>query len=243
MNAVQILRCLCGALLLAALPPAQAASSADGAAADSCRTEYRPRLNELAFAAVGAPLKVADIRCHRPELIIPFAQKAAAVTLPAGVYPGISQDAANVYFALTGDSGEEVSSCLLCDPLRYLAVPKDKEQTGILCVQSRLQVLSCAAPQSLSFAVHQRESLKENQCTPSLVYFGRSADILRFAFNDCRSQSAPALTYDLSLGREIRFLNDRYLIVKADNQGLSYRPLARTQKAQPQAKQASAPQS
>lgn len=184
-------------------------------------SEYRPKLNETAFAAVGAPLKVADERCTFPELIIPFDQKAAAVSLPAGTYQSLGQTEEGYLFALHSAQGKDISSCALCDPLRAAVVPQDAPDT--LCVKTLLNLTSCALKGSLSFAVHERQSLKENLCTPSLIYYGRSGDLLKFAVSDCKAVSAPALIYDLKLGSTIRFLNDSYLILQADNQGLSYR--------------------
>lgn len=211
------------AALLAALSAHASQASENEFPGGRCTTLYRPQVNEVAFAAAGAPLKVSDLKCENNELIIPFDQTAKAVTLPAGSYESIDDDGEAEYFALENMAGPGIESCLLCDPLEALLVFHAKPQT--LCVKSKLGIISCAADEAVSFAVNQKFTLTENVCTPSLVYYGLRGSTLKFAVNDCQNIGAPTLSYDLNHGRMIRFLNDSFYIIHADNEGISYRYL------------------
>ncbi len=212
------------ALLFALILPLTGLLSAQvGAQNQNCRLSYRPGVNETAFVPVGAALKVADELCLETTLIIPFAQDAAAVHLPAGEYAQLSFDANAAYFSLKSHDGKEISSCLLCDPLQAALIFTDRPQE--LCVKSTLGIVSCAPRGRLSFAAGQNQRIKENICTPTLIYHGRSGNELHFALNDCSAKSQPTLTFDLSLGHVIRFLHDSYDILQADNQGITYRYL------------------
>ncbi|MBO8415885.1 MAG: hypothetical protein IAB19_05855 [Proteobacteria bacterium] len=210
-------------ILFSALTAALSAHASAEFPGGRCTTLFRPQVNEVAFAAAGAPLKVADLKCENNELIIPFDQEAKAVTLHAGSYESTGSDGAAEYFAVEQSAGPGIESCLLCDPLEALLVYRQRPQT--LCVKSKLGVISCAADESVSFAVNQKFTLTENVCTPSLVYYGLEGSTLKFAVNDCKAVSAPALSYDLNHGRTIRFLNDSFYIIHADNEGISYRYL------------------
>lgn len=188
-----------------------------------CALSYRPLTDETAFAAVGAPLKVADRRCLQDYLIIPFNQKAAAVTLPKGEYAVTAYNADGITFSLESTHGDKVKSCMFCDPITSLEVRGPNKDT--ICVISGLNVHSCAPANSISFAVAQKEKIEENLCTPGLVYYGRDGNELKFAINDCKKSTSPTLSYDLRYGNVIRFLDEQFHVMSADNQGIYFKRL------------------
>lgn len=198
-------------------------SYANAAQQGQCALSYRPLTDETAFAAVGAPLKVADRHCQMDFLIIPFSQKAAAVTLPKGEYAVTSHQADTLTFSLESTNGDKVKSCLMCDPISGLEVKGRSRDT--LCVVSGLNVHSCAPAGSVSFAVTKKEKTDVNLCTPGLVYFGRDGNELKFAINDCQEKSRPILSYDLRYGNIIRFLDEQFYVMSADNQGIYFKRL------------------
>ncbi len=188
-----------------------------------CTTAFRPSTDETAFAAVGSPLKVADKTCFNNFLIVPFTAHSGAITIPEGEYEGIESYPDRVYFSIHNSIGSNVSSCIFCDPIKYLLVRKDSPKT--LCILSKLHIESCAEESSISYTITKKSTTYEGLCTPSLVYYGRFGNTLRFAVNDCDSMSKPSLTYDLNLGKIIRFLDEEIKVIKADNQGIYYQRL------------------
>lgn len=199
------------------------ANDSDG----TCSVTYRPKTNETAFAAVGSSLKIADRTCLSNVLIIPFDTESGAVTIPQGEYPSIGQKDGKVLFSVNNTSGMMADSCFFCDPIEYLLIDRKRPKT--LCSLSKLNLESCANDNSISYTVTQKSHTDLGQCTPSLVYFGRQGSVLKFAVNDCNSISKPTLTYDLTLGRVIRFLDDRYSVINADNQGIYYRRIGKSE--------------
>ncbi len=185
-----------------------------------CSLSYRPKTNETAFAAVGSSLKIADETCTNHYLIIPFDTVSNAITIPQGEYKAVSIDEEEVLFSTDNGSGVKVKSCPVCDPIDYLVIKKKTPKT--LCVKSALKVNSCAVDDSISYVVTKKSHTTEGLCAPSLVYFGREGNTLKFAVNDCTSISKPTLSYDLSFGDEIRFLDEQIKIHKADNKGIFY---------------------
>lgn len=188
-----------------------------------CALSFRPAPNETAFAATGSSLKAADRVCTDDYLIIPFDQKSAAVTLPKGQYRKLRENDTLVAFAPVSIAGDRIDTCLWCDPLKYMTVHRDAPHR--LCAVSSLNVESCASDGALSFAVSRMSISEGTQCAPSLMYYGRSGSVLRFAVNDCSSATRPALSYDLSLGNVIRFLDERIEVLNADNAGISFKRL------------------
>ncbi|SFS81201.1 hypothetical protein SAMN02910357_01972 [Succinivibrio dextrinosolvens] len=185
-----------------------------------CSLSYRPKTNETAFAAVGSSLKIADETCTNHYLIIPFDTVSNAITIPQGEYRAVSIDEEEVLFTTDNGAGHKVKSCPVCDPIDYLVIRKNTPKT--LCVKSALKVNSCAVDDSISYVVTKKSHTTEGLCAPSLVYFGRDGNTLKFAVNDCSSISKPTLSYDLSFGDEIRFLDEQIKILKADNKGIFY---------------------
>ena len=77
---------------------------------------------------------------------------------------------------------------------------------------------------SVWFSIEHRDVIQGKQCIPSLVYSGRYGNKLNFAVDDCSTKtSAPNFVYDLNFGSMIRFLDERYEILNADNEGIYYR--------------------
>ena len=185
-----------------------------------CTTSYRPKTNETAFAAVGSSLKIADKTCFNRFLIVPFDTKSGAITIPQGEYEAVTETEEAILFSTDNGSGIKANSCTFCDPVDFLKVNKKTPTT--LCVQTLLKVDSCAIDNSITYTITKKSTTTTGLCAPSLVYFGRVGDTLRFAINDCNSISKPTLNYDLSLGNIIRFLNEEIKIIKADNQGIYY---------------------
>ncbi|MBQ9275245.1 MAG: hypothetical protein IJ228_10555 [Succinivibrio sp.] len=186
-----------------------------------CTLDFRPHTDEVAFAPVGAALKVADRHCINDYLIIPFKQISRAVTLPPGEYKATGGDHKELLFTLDNGAGAQVNSCPWCDPLRALKI--DRAEQSTLCVISKLNVESCAAPNRLTYMITKKESQEDGLCTPGLVYSGRQGSILHFAVSDCQSTTGPTLSYDLSLGNVIRFLDEQITILSADNEGISFK--------------------
>lgn len=193
----------------------------------NCSITYRPKTNETAFAAVGSSLKIADRTCMSNVLIIPFDTESGAVTIPQGEYPSVGQKNGKVLFSVKNTSGMKADSCFFCDPVEYLVIDRKRPKT--LCSLSSLNLESCANDNSISYTVTLKSHTDLGQCVPSLVYFGRQGSVLKFAVNDCSSISKPTLTYDLSLGQVIRFLDDRYRVINADNQGIYYRRIGKSE--------------
>lgn len=191
-----------------------------------CALSYRPKTNELAFAAVGAVLKVADRTCTEDYLIIPFDQQAAAVKLPEGEYPPRGRTfTGGLLFGLYNNNGNKVESCVFCDPLSYLETHGDEHE--YLCVISKLNIRSCAKPDQISFSVIKKNAVEENVCTPSLIYAGRENNHLKFEVMDCQKNNYhPLLTYDLKLGNVMRYLDERFEVLSADNEGIYFRRLS-----------------
>ena len=194
--------------------------AADASEISVCNLSYRPKTNETAFAAVGSSLKIADETCTNHYLIIPFDTVSNAITIPQGEYRALQLDEEEVLFSTDNGAGQKVKSCPVCDPIDYLVIRKKTPKT--LCVKSALKVNSCAVDDAISYVVTKKSHTTEGLCAPSLVYFGRDGNTLKFAVNDCTSISKPTLSYDLSLGDEIRFLDEQIKIIKADNKGIFY---------------------
>ncbi len=187
---------------------------------ESCSTSYRPKTNEMAFAAVGSSLKIADKTCFNQYLMIPFDIESGGVVIPQGDYKAIFSDKDEMLFATKNSNGGKAHTCYLCDPIDVIKIYKSKPTT--LCVKSSLKIESCALDNSLSYTVSVKSHTTTGLCAPSLVYYGREGNTLKFAINDCTTISKPTLSYDLSLGDEIRFLDEQIRILKADNQGIFY---------------------
>jgi len=190
----------------------------------TCSTTFRPKTDETAFAAVGSSLKIADKTCIKSFLDIKHDTISGAITIPQGLYPVLSNEDEKITFDITSKNGAKVSSCAFCDPVKALVINKFNPKT--LCVLTALNLESCAIDNSIAYEVKSTEDLTEGLCAPSLVYFGRQGDILHFAINDCSNITKPTLSYDLSLGDEIRFLNEQIKIIKADNLGIYYSRLS-----------------
>lgn len=212
--------CTCGlrALILSVLFMHVAASAA------VCNLSLRPKTGELAFAPVGRALTFADEVCINDSVIIPYEQTINAVTLMPGQYARNNQGDGLMRFALTSLDGRgTISSCPVCDGLKYLMVNRE----GNLCVVSSLNVLSCAPENRADFLLQRYRDVKENVCTTSLIYAGRDKDNIRFNIKTCdlKETASGSLIYDLSLGSTIRFLDERFRVVDATNQGLYYQRL------------------
>lgn len=211
-------------LLTAALLALQGAQAAEQSLNENlCTIDYRPRTDETAFAAVGSALKVADRRCRNFFLIIPFDQTSGAITIPRGQFKERSRQGDEVSFSTTSVDGDEIESCLWCDPLKEISA--QRSEGGRVCVTTRFNVKSCSNPGALSYAISERTVSEDTLCAPSLLYYGRSGSVLKFAVSDCKSVSNPTLTYDLKYGSVIRFLDDQFLVQNADNRGITFRRL------------------
>lgn len=188
-------------------------------AKNECSLELSPGENEIAFAATGSRLLTAESICTGEYLEIPYDQKIGAVALLKGQYPRISSSKKDITFNAISDAGDRVESCLWCDRIDRLMV----NDANALCSISFLNVRSCARTGEAAFSIQQKKVNMGEKCVPSLAYFGRTGSELRFALQDCKNMSAPALTYDLSYGNIIRFLDERIEVIKADNSGIHYR--------------------
>ena len=188
-----------------------------------CTTAFRPKTNETAFAAVGSSLKIADETCLTKYLVIPGKTVQGGVTFPKGEYRAILDDDRELRFALSNGSGQKTHTCVFCDPLDYIFIRKNNPD--ILCVKTSLKIETCALPKAVNYSIEEHSTLKEGVCSPSLVYFGRVGPTLIFAINDCSKISKPSLTYDLSFGSIIRFLDEEFRVLKADNLGIIYQRL------------------
>ena len=212
-------------LLLAIAVTSTLACDLASASSKNCTLSYRPKTNETAFAAVGSSLKIADKTCVNSYLIIPFDTKAGAITIPQGQYAALKDEDGSVYFSVENDLGTKVESCALCDTIEYLKIKRSNPKS--LCAVTNFNLESCAETDSISYVVTQKSKTTEGICTPSLVYFGRTGDILKFAINDCSTISKPTLSYDLKLGDTVRFLDEQIKVVSADNLGIYYSPLSK----------------
>ncbi len=212
-------------LLLAIAVTSTLACDIASASSKNCTLSYRPKTNETAFAAVGSSLKIADKTCVNSYLIIPFDTKAGAITIPQGQYAALKDEDGSVYFSVENDLGTKVESCALCDTIEYLKIKRSNPKS--LCAVTNFNLESCAETDSISYVVTQKSKTTEGICTPSLVYFGRTGDILKFAINDCSTISKPTLSYDLKLGDTVRFLDEQIKVVSADNLGIYYSPLSK----------------
>ncbi len=215
--------------LAAALLLLHGAQAAEQSANDTrCTIGYRPKTDETAFAAVGSALKVADRLCKNFFLIIPFDQTSGAISFPRGQFKESSRHGDEVSFLTTSVDGDEVESCLWCDPLKEISA--QRSEGGRVCVTTQFNVKSCSAPGALSYAISERTVSEDTLCAPSLLYYGRSGSVLKFAVSDCKSVSNPTLTYDLKYGSVIRFLDDQFLVQSADNRGITFRRLKNPEK-------------
>ena len=212
-------------LLLAIAVTSTLACDLASASSKNCTLSYRPKTNETAFAAVGSSLKIADKTCVNSYLIIPFDTKAGAITIPQGQYAALKDEDGSVYFSVENDLGTKVESCALCDTIEYLKIKRSNPKS--LCAVTNFNLESCAETDSISYVVTQKSKTTEGICTPSLVYFGRTGDILKFAINDCSTISKPTLSYDLKLGDTVRFLDEQIKVVSADNLGIYCSPLSK----------------
>ena len=212
-------------LLLAIAVTSTLACDIASASSKNCTLSYRPKTNETAFAAVGSSLKIADKTCVNSYLIIPFDTKAGAITIPQGQYAALKDEDGSVYFSVENDLGTKVESCALSDTIEYLKIKRSNPKS--LCAVTNFNLESCAETDSISYVVTQKSKTTEGICTPSLVYFGRTGDILKFAINDCSTISKPTLSYDLKLGDTVRFLDEQIKVVSADNLGIYYSPLSK----------------
>ncbi len=186
---------------------------------EKCSLVSKPSENETAFVPVGARINSADKHCLTYYLEIKKDQKLGSVSIPQGLYPKISQNKEGWFFATQNSVGDEISSCIWCDRLKTLMVPvKDPSS---LCVISYLGARSCV--KSVKFSIKDQDVIQGQQCVPSLVYSGRYGNKLNFAVDDCTKKTAPHFVYDLSFGSTIRFLDERYEILNANNEGIYYR--------------------
>ena len=187
------------------------------------RANYRKTFEEIWNRL--RELKIADKTCVNSYLIIPFDTKAGAITIPQGQYAALKDEDGSVYFSVENDLGTKVESCALCDTIEYLKIKRSNPKS--LCAVTNFNLESCAETDSISYVVTQKSKTTEGICTPSLVYFGRTGDILKFAINDCSTISKPTLSYDLKLGDTVRFLDEQIKVVSADNLGIYYSPLSK----------------
>ena len=141
------------------------------------------------------------------------------------LHPALKDEDGSVYFSVENDLGTKVESCALCDTIEYLKIKRSNPKS--LCAVTNFNLESCAETDSISYVVTQKSKTTEGICTPSLVYFGRTGDILKFAINDCSTISKPTLSYDLKLGDTVRFLDEQIKVVSADNLGIYYSPLSK----------------
>lgn len=186
---------------------------------EQCVRTLLPKIGEVAFVTPGAPLFNASERCLKEVLIIPYTQSAGAVSLEEGAYPLLKREGELSHYALTGTDGKgRITSCPLCDPLKKLTV----EKRSTLCVTSDLNVISCAAPGALSFVFGNEVSEKENAGMDNLVYAGREGAVVRFEAYNPEGAQVATVSYDLSQGRVLRYLNLRFEVLEADNQGLYF---------------------
>lgn len=188
-------------------------------AKNECSLEIRPNENEIAFAATGSKLLAAENICTGEYLEIPYDQKIGGVALLKGQYQRIDTNKKDITFKAVNNAGDRVQSCLWCDRIDRLMV----NDTNALCSISFLNIRSCAKIGEAVFSIQRKKVNLGEVCVPSLAYFGRIGSELRFALQDCKNMSVPALTYDLSYGNIIRFLDERIEVIKADNSGIHYR--------------------
>ncbi len=188
-------------------------------AKDNCTLEISPKDNEIAFAPTGSKLLNAQSICQDEYLEIPHDQKIGAISLLKGDYPRISANKKDITFKAINNEGNRVQSCLWCDRIDRLMV----NDNNALCSISFLNVRSCATPDEAVFSVQRKNINMGEVCVPTLAYFGRHGSELRFAVQDCKNKSSPAVSYDLSFGNVIRFLDERIEIIRADNNGIHYR--------------------
>lgn len=186
---------------------------------EQCVTTLRPAVGEVAFVTPGATLFNTSERCLKEVLVIPYTQSAGAVTLEEGAYPLIKRRGSLSHYALTGTNGKgKIESCPVCDPLKELTV----EKRSALCVTSDLNVISCASPGALSFVFGTEVTEKDNVATDNLVYAGREGEVVRFEAYNPEGAQVATVSYDLSQGRVLRYLNLRFEVLEADNQGLYF---------------------
>ena len=170
-----------------------------------------------ATASASSARRVSDLpRCDHVIASSP-------ITFPRGQFREKARHGREISFSTVSSDGDEVSSCLWCDPLKEVSA--EASDGGRVCVTTQLNVKSCAAPGALSYAISARTVSEDTLCAPSLMYYGRSGSVLKFAVNDCKAVSRPALTYDLSYGSVIRFLDDQFEVLSADNEGIRFRRL------------------
>lgn len=187
---------------------------------EKCTLVPKPSENETAFVPVGAPINSADRHCVNYYLEIKKDQKLGAVNIPQGLYPKISQNQEGWFFSTKNSLGDKINTCIWCDRLQAIMVQAKTPHS--LCVISYLGAKSCI--NSVWFSIEHRDVIQGKQCIPSLVYSGRYGNKLNFAVDDCSTKtSAPNFVYDLNFGSMIRFLDERYEILNADNEGIYYR--------------------
>lgn len=187
---------------------------------NNCTLSFRPKIGEMAFSAVGSSLKIADRNCQTHYLYFPESVKSGAIDIPKGLYRYIHDDSQRISFSNISLDGQKVKSCIYCDPIKNLFVKKsDKKQ---LCALSIMYIESCAKSNSIRYEIKRKNEITEGVCTTALVYSGRSENTLSFAVNDCSKISKPTLRYDLKYGNVIRFLDEQFIIYKADNLGIYY---------------------
>lgn len=195
---------------------------------DNCYLQYRPSENEVVFAKINSPLKVADEICDNRFLNIPFTQKKGAVTLYKGDYRFERQDGDTYIFSLKSTHNDIIKSCLLCDGLKRVEV--NLLYSDILCVRSKINIKSCAIKNKAKFSIVDKSRIYENICTPSLKYYGIENNILKFGYNTCDTSydvNQNVLNLDLNQDNTITFQNDIYIIEKATDKGLVYRIIKR----------------
>lgn len=189
-----------------------------------CNIVYFPQKNVQSFAPIGKELAVGKNLCNNEYLIIPFDQVSNAITLKSGMYEAIDDNRQyTIYNTLDIQNNNKISSCLFCDPIKYLKVFKNNENS--LCVTTLLNVDSCAVKNTIVFNKSYKQTLENLKCSESLVYMGISNNTIYFKYKSCKDNTSYDLKYDLNLSDTIRFLNTTYQIIKADNLGLEYKIL------------------
>lgn len=178
----------------------------------------RPPIGEIASAYVGDHMIEKGTMVDEPVLRVTKLIDGVAYDIPAIDYPQIGYDENRQYFSSLG-----VIPGPFVDPHKAIAV--DKGQSKEVCVVTVFGADSCYEGDWELTRVLSRQA---NSFQQTLIYSGRVGDKINISYREFSNDIArPAFNneveYDLSQSSTITYKGAVIEVIKADNDGITYK--------------------
>lgn len=177
-----------------------------------------PPIGEVATAYVGDYMIEKGMMVDEPVLRVKKLIDGVAYNIPPNDYPQIGHDAERHYFSSLG-----VIPGPLVDPHQAIAV--DKDQATEICV---VTIFGADACYEGDWELARVMSIKQNSFQQTLIYSGRIGDKINISYREFSNDMArPAykndVEYDLSTSNTITYKGAVIEVIKADNNGITYK--------------------